>query len=104
MEFALSLSNLRLAEYEPTMYWHAESVSEKQALLLTRYGINRASVKSRGHASAIIEMIIKRAKLGLATPKQLLHLKRNGYPKPELATRQEASAFLERLWQKPVRS
>jgi len=95
LEFALSIGDIALAEFQPTMRWHGDPVSTKQAHLLAKYGIDPASVRTKGHASAIIDRVFMRFDLGLATAKQVRWLRRFGHPKPELATFQEASQFLD---------
>lgn len=95
LEFALSIGDTGLAEFQPTMRWHSEAVSPKQSELLARYGIDPLTVLSKGQASAILDKLFTRLRLNLATAKQVRWLRRYRYPKPELATFQEASQFLD---------
>jgi superfamily II DNA or RNA helicase len=95
LEFAVSLGDVELAEFEPTMPWHSDGVTIKQIKMLGRYGIDHRNVASKGHAAAILDRIFSRSRLQLATPKQLLWLRKLGHPKPELATFQEAKQFLD---------
>jgi superfamily II DNA or RNA helicase len=94
LEFALSVNDLAIAEFEPTMRWHDDPVSAKQADLLERFGINPATVSCKGQACAIIERVFLRRDLGLATPKQVRQLRRYGFQNPEMATFEEATEFL----------
>jgi superfamily II DNA or RNA helicase len=98
LEFALSINDVDLADFNPTMGWHGEPVSPKQQELLARYGIDADTVTSRGQASAIIDKLFLRMRLGLASAKQVRWLKRLGHPQPELATFEEAKAFLDNAW------
>lgn len=94
LEFALSVNDLAIAEFQPTMRWHFDSVSPKQAGILTRCGIDPTTVSCKGMACAIIDRIFLRRDLGLATPKQVRQLRRYRFEKPELATFEEATEFL----------
>jgi superfamily II DNA or RNA helicase len=94
VEFALSLHELDLAEYEPTMPWHSQPASPKQLGLIERHGFDPAAIRDKGHAAAIIDRILARRNLGLATPKQVACLRRHGHPRPDLVTFTEAQAWL----------
>jgi superfamily II DNA or RNA helicase len=94
VEFALSLHELDLAEYEPTMPWHSHAASPKQLALIERYGLDPQAIRDKGHAAAIIDRILARRNLGLATPKQVACLRRHGHPRPDLVTFTEAQAWL----------
>lgn len=100
MEFCLSLHQPDIAEWEDAMPWHGNPVSEGQQTTLSKFGFDAATVKSAGHASAILDMCIMRSKLGLASPKQMNLLRRFKHPSPETATFEEASAFLDRRFSK----
>lgn len=76
------------------MHWHNESPSREQRAAIERFGIDPASIQSRGHASALLDRLIKRTKLHLATPGQLRWLVKIGHPNPTFASFDEASAFL----------
>jgi len=52
-------------------------------------------VLSKGHASLLLDRLITRRKLGLATPKQVRVMRRYGHGRPETATFEEAKAFLD---------
>ena len=94
VEFALSLHELDLAEYEPTMPWHSQPASPKQLALIERNGLDPQAIRDKGHAAAIIDRILARRNLGLATPKQVACLRRNGHPRPDLVTFDEAGAWM----------
>lgn len=85
-------------DYEPTMPWHSFEISDKQKAFLERQGIELSTVRDRGHANMICDRLINRLKQGLATPKQLRVLQRNGYTgDPLWATFEEASAFIDKI-------
>jgi superfamily II DNA or RNA helicase len=96
VEFALSLGSPQLTEYEPTMGWHSDPVSPKQREMLERAGLDPDRVSGKGQASAIIDKLILRRKLGLATAKQVRQLMRLHHPSPHRATFTEASLFIGR--------
>ena len=98
MEFSLGLHDVSLAEYEPTMGWEMKAITEGQVKILKQYGIDTDTVMSRGHASAMIDKIITRSRIGMATPKQMFWLRRLNYPNPEQATLEDAKRFLTKQW------
>jgi len=94
MDFCLSVGNLAAAEWEDVVPWHSQAASEKQLKLIGDAGINPASIRSRGHASAVLDLIFSRRQLGLASPKQVRFLRKLGHPAPDRATKEEASMFI----------
>ena len=95
LELAVTLNDAHLAEFSPTMGWHDDAPSDKQLAVLARFGMDGAAIQTKGHASFLLDRLITRRQLGLATPKQVRVLRRHGHPNPETATFQEASAFLD---------
>ncbi len=100
-EWAVMTHNPNVADFEPTMRWHEKPVSPRQSEYLERIGFDASTVKSRGHAGQIMDMLHKRRELNLATPKQMKHLIRFKHPSPETATFEEATAFLDSRFKKP---
>ena len=94
LEFAVSIADPDLADFVPTMEWHGDPITPKQADMINRWGIDPMSIRCKGQASAIIDRLLLRRDLGLATAKQVRWLRKLGHPQPELATFAEASAFL----------
>jgi hypothetical protein len=94
VEFALSLGSPQLTDYEPVMPWESDPISDKQREMLLKSGLDVEGICCKGHASAIIEKIVLRSKLSLATPKQVSLLTRLHYPNAHRATFLEASQFL----------
>ena len=95
LELAVSLKEAALAEYIPTMAWQAQAPTAKQLDVLQKFGLNTMSILSKGHASMILDRLITRRQLGLATPKQVRVMRRYGHKRPELATFEEAKQFLD---------
>ncbi len=104
-EFCLSLHATDLAEWEPTMQSDSLPVTDKQREILERNGFPVDGVRGRGHASALLDLIFKRSKQDLATPKQVRLLKRLGHPSPAACSFSEAGAFISaRLKSKPTKN
>jgi len=104
LEFAVCIADPAVAEFVPTMGWHDDPVSSKQAEILARSGIDPGTVRCKGQASALIDKLFLRRDLGLATAKQVRWLRRLNHPHPELATFDEASAFLNEQFGKTARA
>lgn len=100
MEYCLSLDSTDLIDWEPTMKWHLDPISDGQRSFLEKQGIHVDGLRGKGHASAIIEKIIFRRKANLATVKQVKWLKRFGHHDPANASFEEASAFLDSKFRK----
>lgn len=96
-EFALKHDKLALAEYEPTMRWESEAITDKQAKVLKRAKIDASTVKGKGHASKIIDVIFAQAKVTLASAAQQALMARMGHPSPQTATQDEARRFFAGL-------
>jgi superfamily II DNA or RNA helicase len=95
VEFAGALGDDDLAMYEPQTDAEAAEITAAQAGVLERAGFEAESLKGKGHASRIIDRIFERRVAGLATPKQLKWLVKFRHPSPQMATFEEASAFLD---------
>jgi len=100
IEFHLALGDVGAAQFIPTMVWESEPPTSKQIGLLDKFKIDSSQVESKGHASKLISKLMPRMVKKLATPKQLIHLRRMGYPNPEMATFVQAKDFLSRMWRK----
>jgi hypothetical protein len=95
LEFALSLGETGLAEYEPETAWESLPPTARQVALLAKAGFDLSRIMGKGHASKLIDLLFRRRDLGLATPKQVRWLTRLNHPSPHLATFEEASAYLD---------
>jgi hypothetical protein len=100
IELAVTLRDLVNADYEPTMGWHSQPITEKQTYFLQNKGIDPSTLNDRGHAASVISRIKERETLRLATPKQAFWLHKIGHPHPELCSFQEAKEFLDQAWNK----
>ncbi len=93
-ELALMFGAHDAVEYEPVMKWEEMPITEGQQAVLTRAGVDLESVLGRGHASKLIDVIISRSKLNLATPKQVRLLQMLGHRNATEMLFDQASAYL----------
>lgn len=96
LAWAVSIGDAALATWEPEGKWDEMPPTKGQLEMLERAGIDLAAVTCRGMASKIIDRIIQRHKLGLATAKQLRMLRRIGLPDEQAALMsfKDASAMI----------
>jgi len=71
IEFAVAIGDSYLADWEPTEPWHVHPVTQLQKAQLAKSGFTGDIVANKGLASRILDVVFKRQRLGLATPKQL---------------------------------
>ena len=89
----------QLADYEPMGSQERGTVTQRQAALLQRIGVDPDAIETRGHASAIIGDWIGRMNKGLANAKQLGFLHRLGVkePAPDLTFEDAKRLISDRL-------
>jgi hypothetical protein len=95
LEFALSIHDTTMADWQPTMPWHHDRMSEAQERTLKSFGFDTESITSKGQASAILDRVMDRSKLKLATPKQVKSLTRFGIKNAYQWKFEAASKFLD---------
>ena len=95
LELAVTLNEAALADYVPTMSWQSQAPSDKQLQVLANFGLDPQTILSRGQASLLLDRLISRRKLGLASPKQVRVLRRYGHEHPETTTFHDAKVILE---------
>lgn len=96
LEVALALDDKWLAGWEPSSDWDLQTPTTKQLQILAGAGFDTASISCRGYASALLDRVFARREHKLATPKQVMRLKKWGHPSPHLATFDEATAWIEK--------
>jgi hypothetical protein len=105
LEFALSLHDSDLEEYEPIMPWQEAPASQKQLDTLARFGFDAARIPNRGFASMLLDKIIRRSRENLATPKQIKLLERYGYKDAGELAFPDAKKLIDALasngWRRP---
>jgi len=78
-QFAMEHGSLALAEYEPVMKWESDKMSDKQAKYLQRTGIDLDTVKGKGHASKLLDIVFKEMPLRLASPATVASMQRSSF-------------------------
>lgn len=96
-EWAATHDRLAIADYEPTFAWETKSVSEKQARVLKRAGIDVETVRGAGHASQLIGAVLGSVAIQACTPAQRTLLRRMGHESPDTATVGEFRKFMGRM-------
>lgn len=103
LEYSLDIGEMALAEYEPSMPWESDPPTARQLEILSKIGIEPASITTKGHAAKLMNAVFFRTKMKLATAKQVFWLRKMGHPSPSTASESEASAFLDKKWNKEAR-
>lgn len=95
--WAVSLGDAALATWEPETKWDSDPITPGQDDFMRRNGVDPANVKCKGLASKVINRLLTRIKLGLATPKQLSLMSQLGLDEQTCATLtvQEATATID---------
>ena len=96
LQYALSICDIDLQNYEPTFAYELKDPTEKQVQMLERRGIDPTGM-SAGMASKMIDSLIRRQDEGMATPKQVRMLERKGFVHPGTWTFEQASKMMARL-------
>ena len=99
LQFILSIEDEDLAGYTPTFAWEMGPASDKQLAYLAKLGIEPESVQNMGMASMLIERLTQRYYAGLATPKQIRLLERQGFQHVGTWPRTAASSMISQLMQ-----
>jgi superfamily II DNA or RNA helicase len=95
IEFATSIGDIEVADFEPTMHWHEDPVSPGQFNILEKWGLNPHCVKTKGHASQIIDSLIRRSQNNLATYKQVRFLIKQGVEGSHMLSFEEAGRMIQ---------
>lgn len=93
LAYALALHDGALAEYEPAMDWEAEPAGPETVRVLSEIGLWTEGMTA-GYAAALLERIEERRRLGLASPKQVMLLRRMGEANADVMTREQAGHAL----------
>ena len=97
LQYALSIAAEDLVGYVPTFAWEMAPPSEKQLAFLEQRGISADAVENMGKASLLIDRLMSRQKLGLATPKQIRCLERYGFRQVGTWRFEDASKMISKL-------
>ena len=105
LQYALSICDLDLQNFEPVFAWEQQEPTKKQIELLEQRGINPDGMTA-GMASKMIDSLKRRQKEGMATPKQVRMLERKGFIHPGTWTFDQASKMMSILannrWRVPA--
>lgn len=107
LQYALSVHDDDLQDYEPSMPWESQPATEKQLSFLEKNGFDPTTIINKGYAAKIIDKMEQRKKAGLCTPKQMKMLQRYGYENSGDWSFTAANAAMATLaangWRKPFR-
>lgn len=98
LAMATELADVQLADYEPESANDRMSMTERQAEILKRNGIDLGKVKCRGHATALILRITDRYNKGLSNVRQIHFLKELGVDATQM-THEEARKRMDEATQ-----
>lgn len=105
VQYEMSIEALDLANYEPSFGWEMLPPSDGQIKTIEKFGLNPDTVGNSGKASLIIDKLIKRSKMGLATPKQIRLLEQRGFEHVGSWKFEEAQKMIGRIasngWRMP---
>jgi len=96
LEFALSIHDEDLEEFEPAFAWQKRPASDKQLDTLEKFGFNRDDIPNKGYASMLLDKLITRSKANLARPKQIKLLTRLGVQDAQGLKFKTASALIDK--------
>ncbi|MBQ9003061.1 MAG: DEAD/DEAH box helicase [Eggerthellaceae bacterium] len=97
LQFAASIQAEDFADYVPTKLWECGAVTDKQRELLERKGIDPTGCENAGQASVLIDALMRRDEVGLATAKQIRCLERAGFNHVGTWSREAASGMVGKL-------
>lgn len=96
-QFCIEQQRMDIAEYEPTMAWESRAITPSQQKYLLQANLDIETVKGRGHASQLLNVLFTSLDKQPASPKQRWVMKRNGFPNADSATRKDAREFFNKL-------
>ena len=102
---AVSLFDDSLVDWKPEVKWQGEPMSDSQETYLTNNGFDCDGWK-KGYASKVMDSLAQRRADGLASPKMVRCLMKNGYanaPKMRFDDAKEAIDKLAKTWEKNKR-
>lgn len=103
LELFSLLDDIGLADYEPSFKWEEADATDKQVQALEKFGIDAEGI-TKGYACRIMDTVISRSQMGLATMKQVRLLNRYGYDNAAQMTFDQATKKISRLaavgWQR----
>lgn len=97
LQFATSIQDADLTDYQPMFRWERSDPTLDQMKAIERFGVDPATVTTRGQASAILDTLVRRAAGGFATPKQIRKLESFGFRHVGTWSFEDASRMMARI-------
>ena len=97
LQFAMSIQDAELADYVPTFRWEREDPTLNQMKAIERFGVDPATVTTKGQASELLGALTRRAAGGYATPKQVRLLERFGFVHVGTWSKEDAGRMISRI-------
>ena len=97
VQYEMSIGAEDLVDYQPAFGWEMAPASDAQTAALEKHGIFAGEVGSAGKASLLLDRLAKRRSAGLATPKQIRLLERNGFQHVGQWSFEDASRMITRI-------
>lgn len=97
LQYAVSICDADLTEYEPTFAWQKERPTQKQLDAIERFNVDSEGIATRGMASAILDALVKRADEKLSTAKQIRFLESKGFEHVGTWSFEQASYAIGRI-------
>ena len=94
LQFAFSISDGTLAEYQPVSDWEAEPPTNRQLEMIERRGVSSQAIKCKGEASLLIDILNKRTAEGLSSAKQIRKLESYGFKNVGMWSMAQASSMM----------
>jgi superfamily II DNA or RNA helicase len=96
LQYELSINAEDLINYEPQFAWEMAAPSKSQIETLQKLGI-ASSVESAGKAAQLIDRLVKRRAVGMATPKQIRFLEQRGFQHVGTWNAKDAGRMISRI-------
>ena len=93
---AISIFDDTLLDWKPEVKWEGEPITEAQEAYLTRHGFDCTGFK-RGFAKKVMDNLATRREQGMASPRMVRCLMKNGYPQAPKMKFDDAKAAMDRL-------
>ena len=105
LEVGYLLQDTEILDYEPTFRYESEPATEKQLAALDRFGVDTASITTKGQANILLKKLIARSEKHLSTIKQTRFLESRDFENVSKWTFEEAAQMTDRIaknrWQIP---
>lgn len=105
LQFEMSIQAEDLSGYVPSFGWEMMPPTEKQLHALEKFGIFPDEIENAGKAKLLLDRLIKRKELGLATARQIRLLEARGFQHVGTWTFEAASRLIGRIaaagWRMP---